>query len=118
MSPVDPDDERLIAALRAIPVPATPSNLNGRVREVIRRRRGRATAAAVGSLIAVASVLILWQPWEPQAELPLAPPAVVREIPQEDLAVLFAPPPVDGLTVLAARNDVSVAALGRLEGAK
>ena len=118
MSPDDPTDERLAAALRAIPTPATPPGLDARVRAVIRRRRERAMSTAVGSVAAVAVVLALWRPWEPRAYLPMEPPAVAREIPQEDLAVLFAPPPVDGLTVLARRNDVSVAALGRLEGVK
>jgi hypothetical protein len=118
MSPDDPTDERLAAALRAVPVPATPPGLDGRVRAAIRRRRERATSTAIGAVAAVALVLILWQPWAPShCELPMDS-VVVREIPAEDLAVLFAPPPVDGLTVLAARNDVSVAALGRLEGVK
>lgn len=118
MSPVEPDDERLAAALRAIPTPTTPSGLDGRVRGVIRRRRSRATAAAVWSLMAVAVAVILWQPWATPQVSPPRGPVVVREIPAEDLEVLFAPPPVDGLTVLAARNDVSLAALGRLEGVK
>jgi hypothetical protein len=118
MSPVDPEDECLAAALRAIPVPATPAGLDGLVREAIRRRRARATAAAIWSLMAVAIVLILWQPRVTPKYTPTPGPVVVREIPAEDLEVLFAPPPVDRLTVLAARNDVSLAALGRLEGVK
>lgn len=118
MSPIDSEDERLAAALRLIPTPATPAGLDGRVREVIRRRRARTTAAAVGSLMAVAIVLLRWQPWEPRVYVLPMGPVVAREIPAEDLEVLFAPPPVDGLTVLARRNDVSVAALGRLEGVK
>lgn len=118
MSPADPDDERLAAALRAIPTPDTPSGLDGRVREVIHRRRAREMVVAVVSLMAVAIVVILMRPF---ATPPVAPPGgqiVAREIPAEDLEVLFAPPPVDGLTVLAARNDVSLAALRRLEGVK
>lgn len=118
MSPLDPEDERLAAALRAVPIPATPPGLDGRVRAVIRRRRDRTTAAAVASVSALVVGLILWQAWpRPQIGPPVGG-AVAREIPAEDLEVLFAPPPVDGLTVLARRNDVSVAALGRLEGVK
>jgi hypothetical protein len=118
MSPIDPEDERLAAALRAVPTPATPPGLNGRVRGVIRRRQARAKAAAVASMTALALVVILWRPWEPRVSVLHMEPIVAREIPAEDLEVLFAPPPVDGLTILAARNDVSVAALGRLEGVK
>src|SRR5262245_31348558 len=100
MSPIEPGDERLTAALRAIPTSATPSDLEGRVRKVLRRRRERATAMAVGAVGALALVVFLWQS---RATPPVAPPGgqmVAREIPAEDLEVLFAPPPVDGLTVL------------------
>ena len=118
MSPIDPDDERLAAALRAIPTPATPSGLDGKVRGVISDRRFRRTAPAVWSLMVLVLVLILWRPWSTPQIAPPGGQIVVREIPAEDLEVLFAPPPVDGLTILTARNDVSVAALGRMEGVK
>src|SRR5688500_11765954 len=112
MSPADPDDERLATALRALPTPATPPNLGQRVQKVIRRRRARRVAAAAAPVGALALALVAWGPLAPAPVDPAPAPVVAREIPQEDLAVLFAPPPVDGLTVLAARDDVSVAALG------
>ena len=118
MSPDHPDDERLAAALRAVPTPPTPPGLDERVRGVIRRRRDRTTAAAVASMSALVVALILWQAWPTPQIAPPGGQIVAREIPAEDLEVLFAPPPVDDLTVLARRNDVSVAALGRLEGVK
>ena len=114
----DPADERIVGALRSVAMPATPPDLDRRVQQVIRRRRARRAALAAAPVVALALALVVWRPW---ATAPVArPPELVasREIPPEDLAVLFAPPPVDRLTVLAARNDVSVAALGRLEGVK
>ena len=116
MSSADPSDDRIAAALRAVPLPAAPPHLDRRVRRVLRRRRARRAALAAAPVAALALALAVWRPWAPDARPP--EPVAAREIPPEDLAVLFAPPPVDGLTVLAARNDVSVAALSRLEGVK
>jgi hypothetical protein len=118
MTPADPDDERLTAALRALPTPATPPDLGRRVRTVIRRRRARRVAAAAAPVAALALVLVAWRPWAAATVDSARAPVLAHEIPQEDLAVLFAPPPVDELTVLATRDDVSVAAIGRLEGVK
>src|SRR5262245_11825460 len=118
MNSVEPDDERIGDALRAAPLPATPADLDRRVRSVIRRRRAQRMIAAVAPVVVLAVALIAWRPWAGTPVGHPPEPMATREIPPEDLAVLFAPPPVDGLTVLAARNDVSVAALGRLEGVK
>jgi hypothetical protein len=117
VEPPDPADGRIGDALRSLPTPPAPPGLDRRVWRVVRRRRARRAILTAAPLVALALVLVVWRPWAGPV-VPRPEPVAVREIPQEDLAVLFAPPPVDGLTVLAARNDVSVAALGRLEGVK
>ncbi len=117
VDPPDPADERIGAAVRSLPTPAPPPDLERRVWGVVRRRRARRALLTAAPVVTLALVLVLWRPWAGPV-VPQPAPVAVREIPQEDLAVLFAPPPVDGLTVLAARNDVSVAALGRLEDVK
>jgi hypothetical protein len=115
VEPPDPADERIGDALRSLPTPAPPPDLDRRVWGVVRRRQAQ-RAILLAAPVILAFVLVLWQPWAGPVVRP--EPMTAREIPPEDLAVLFAPPPVDGLNVLAARNDVSVAALGRLEGVK
>ena len=112
MNSVEPDDERIGDALRAsrcrLPRRPGPGAFGGHSSpSPAARSRGRAGRALVMPLV-VAAV----GPGRPRRS------RVARETPPEDLAVLFAPPPVDGLTVLAGLNDVSVAALGRMEGVK
>jgi hypothetical protein len=116
--PDDPADEPIAAALRSVPMPAPPPGLDRRVRRIIGRRRAVRAVLAVAPVVVLAVALVVWRPWAVSPVTPVPQPVAAREIPAEDLAVLFAPPPVDGLTVLATRNDVSVAALGRLEGVK
>jgi hypothetical protein len=118
MTSFEPPDDRIAAALRSIPSPATPPDLERRAWQSIRRRRARRAALAVAPMAVLTLSLVVWRPWATAPEVQPPAPVAVREIPPEDLAVLFAPPPVDGLTVLAHRNDASVAALGRLEGVK
>jgi hypothetical protein len=118
MNSFDPPDDQIAAALRAVPVPATPPGLSRRVRRVIRRRRARRTALTAAPVAALALALVVWRPWASAPEERPPEPVAARDIPPEDLAVLFAPPPVDGLAVLARRNDASLAALDRLEGVK
>lgn len=132
-SEADPNNEnapdpRLRDRVRALPVPETPVGLESRVSGRIRRRRVRRAALASGAvgLLLLAAVLV-WQPWadtaapvvqQPQPVPPIvqAPPS--REIPVDDLAVLFAPPPVDSLAIVGGRNERWVATLNRLEDAK
>jgi hypothetical protein len=112
MNSDDPADERIREALRSLPAPPS-ADVGRRVWGIVRRRRARRTALTAVPVVTLALALVVWRPW-------VGPPAPVSgpEIPPEDLAVLFAPPPVDRLNVLAARDDVWVAALGRLEGVK
>jgi hypothetical protein len=125
-------DPRLREGVRALPIPETPTGLELRVRSRIRRRRVQRAALASGAvgLLLLAAVLV-WQPGsdtqppvvhQPQPAPPLAqaPPTRTqpREIPPDDLAVLFAPPPVDSLAIVGGRNERWVATLNRLEDAK
>ncbi len=129
MDSSDPDDEfdpRLRDTLRSLPTPETPRALESRVRDRIRRRRVERVALLSGSALALIGAVFVWQPWrEDSAPVarhnPPAPPVVPaqpREIPPDQLAVLFAPPPVDSLTIVGGRNEGWVAALERLEDMK
>lgn len=119
--PPTPDDE-LRRALQSLPIPETPSDLESRVHGRILRRRVRRTTLAAGAVLLAG--LLVWQPWadneppvvhqQPGPVPQTAPP----QIPPDELDVLFAPPPVDSLAVLARRDEVSVGALNRLEGVK
>jgi hypothetical protein len=120
----DPADERLRRALHSLAVPETPAGMESRVQSRLRNRRVQ-QAAGVTSIAAILLVgLFAWQPWggEPVGPDPQQPQifaqAPPREIPADDLAVLFAPPPVDSLDVLARRDAVSIAAISRMEGVK
>jgi len=125
-----PDDEagpdrRLADRLRSLAMPATPPALEVGVRRRIRSRRTRRTVFASGSVLALAVAVSVWTPWR-EAPAPVVrhtPPAPLapvpaREIPADELAVLFAPPPVDSLAILGGRNEQFVAALNRLEDVK
>ena len=114
-------DPRLADRLRSLPVPATPPALEAGVRRRIRRRRTRRAVLASGSALAVAAAFV-WQPWR-EAPVPVVRhtpvvPVPAREIPADDLAVLFAPPPVDSLEIVGGRNEKFVAALTRLGDTK
>lgn len=123
-------DPRLQDRLRALPLPETPSGLESRVRGRIRRRRIQRGVLAGVAVIAPLVALFVWQPWAvapvPIVQQPQPQPAPVaqvaaaapREIPTDDLAILFAPPPVDSLTIVDRRNAGTVAALNRLEEPK
>ncbi len=119
-------DPRLSASLRALPIPETPPDLESRVRRCIRRRRIERTLLASGSVLALVVAVLVWHPWGaapvPVVQLPPPAPPVAqappREIPPDELAVLFAPPPVDSLAIVGGRNEKFVAALNRLEDVK
>ena len=119
MSSSEDCDDRLRRALQALPLPETPP-LESRVNDRLWRRRrtqGAGAAAVVAALLlAVFLAGPLGKKDEPVVSLPVA--QAPREIPADDLEVLFAPPPVDALAVLDRRDAVSVAALNRLEGVK
>lgn len=118
-------DSRLSECLRSLPVPATPQTLESRVRTRIRRRRIARAALASGSALTVVVAILAWQAWFRPGEgpivqhtpLPVAQPPS-REIPSDELDVLFAPPPVDSLAIVGGRNESWVAALNRLGGMK
>ena len=118
MNSLEPPDDRIAAALRTVPTPAAPPGLERRAWQAIRRRRARRVALAAAPVAVLVLAVLLWRPWGTAPEVRSPEPVAAREIPPEDLAVLFAPPPVDGLTVLAHRNDASVAVLRRMEGVK
>ena len=120
-------DPRLRDGLRSLPMPETPPALESRVRRRLRRRRVQRGALVVAPVLALVVALFVWQPWTDAPvvqQQPQQPPIVQavptppREIPTDELAVLFAPPPVDPLTILDRRNTGTVAALNRLEGVK
>jgi hypothetical protein len=116
----DATDERLRRALRALPTPATPPGLQAHVQSRLRNRQVARGAAIAGIPAGVLMALFLWQPWRGEAVVPVPQPVAEspREIPADDLAVLFAPPPVDSLDLLARRDAVSIAAISRMEGEK
>ena len=122
-------DPLLLDGLRSLPIPETPPVLESRVRRRIRRQRIQRTVLVAGSVLALVGALLVWQPWnkapapmvqQPQPAPPVAQvaPTPVREIPPDELDVLFAPPPVDSLTIVGGRNARWVAALNRLEDVK
>jgi hypothetical protein len=120
-------DPRLRDGLRSLPIPELPPALESRVRHRIRRRRiQRAVLASSVAALGTVAALLIWQPWSdgpapvvqhPQPAPPVAH-AQAREIPADELAVLFAAPPVDSLTVLDHQDKGFVAALNRLEDVK
>jgi hypothetical protein len=116
----DGGDERLRRALQSLPVPEPP-NLERRVYDRLWQRRRMQRGGATGVVAALLLAVVFAGPWgrrkdEPIVFLPFT--HTPREIPADDLEVLFAPPPVDSLAVLDRRDAVSVAALTRLEGVK
>jgi hypothetical protein len=122
--PTDDDgpDPRLAGRLRSLTLPETPPSLESRVLLRIRRRHTRRVAWASGSVLALAVAVSVWHPWR-EALAPVvrhAPidPVPPPEIPSDELAVLFAPPPVDSLAIVGGRNERFVAALNRLEDVK
>jgi hypothetical protein len=132
MNSSDPDDSGnepapdpcLRAGVRSLPIPDTPSALESRVRQCIRHRRIQRGVLASGSVLAlIIAVLLVWQPWgaepTPVAHKPPAPqPVPPREISPEQLDVLFAPPPVDRLSILDRQDRGFVTVLHRLEDRK
>lgn len=106
-------DPRLRDGLRSLSIPETPPDLESCVRRLIRRRRVRRVLTS-GSVCALVIAALVWRPW---GEVPVAP-TPAREIPADQLAVLFAPPPVDRLAVLDGQSRRFVAALNRLEEVK
>jgi hypothetical protein len=122
-------DPRLRDGVRSLPIPETPPALESRVRRRLQRQRTQRGARVAAPVLALVVALFVWRPWvdapvvqNPQPQPPSAPPAVQapssREIPADELAVLFAPPPVESLSVLDRQDRGFVAALNRLEDAK
>lgn len=122
-------DPYLRDELRSLPIPGTPADLESRVRRRLRQRRVTRVALGSGAALALVVALFAWRPWaeveapvasQPQPAPPIAQvaPAPAREIPTDDLAVLFAPPPVDSLAIVGGRNEKWVATLNRLEDVK
>lgn len=123
-------DPRLRDGVRSLPIPETPPALESRVRQRLQRRRVQRGALIAAPVLALVALLV-WRPWadaplvvqQPPPQ-PSAPPAVpatshpAREIQADELAVLFAPPPVESLSVLERQDRGFVAALNRLEDAK
>ena len=118
----DAVDERLSHALQSLPAPETPAGMEARVNERI-WQRGRTQLAGAAAGVALLFLAVVFAgPWGrkdmPIEPLPLPVAQTPREIPADDLAVLFAPPPVDSLDELARRDAVSIAALNRMGGVK
>src|SRR5262245_20365394 len=122
-------DRRICETVRSLPNPEPPADLESRVRQRIRRRRIERAVLVSGAGLTLVGALLVWQPWsqipapvvqQPQPAPPVASatPTPPREIPPDELAVLFAPPPVDSLTIVGGRNDGWVEALNRLEDKK
>jgi hypothetical protein len=106
-------DERLAAALRALPLPPTPPGLAGQVRRRLRQRKLRRAGAGLAAAVLLATGLLGWQRW-PQ---PQAAPEVAHQPAREEQPVspsLFAAPPVDRLDVLAQNQAGFAAALRQL----
>ncbi|MGE3808682.1 MAG: hypothetical protein AB7K24_28790 [Gemmataceae bacterium] len=110
--PPDDDDRRLSEALAGASLPATPADLEERVRGLIHRRRlqqaGVSLAAAAGLLIAA---LGLWSLTNPGAVSPRKPTEEVKLAEQtrlKDLNPLVAAPPV---VTVAPDQDAWLAAL-------
>src|SRR5262245_19732072 len=101
--PPDPADDRLRAALLSLPLPALPPTIERRVRHRLRRQQVRRTALAALAAAALLAGLFAWRPWTEIAPRP-APLAQAAPLQPEELEVLFAPPPVDPLTILASRD--------------
>lgn len=99
-------------AVRSAPLPPTPVTLADAVRRRLRRRAVRRRGLAAVLVAAMVAAVLLWRPWG-------APPEVaVREIPADEIEVLFAPPPIDPLAILARQDRSTMLALSRLEEAK
>ena len=122
-------DPHVRDGVRSLPIPETPPALESRVRRRLRRRRVQRGALVAAPALALVA-LFVWRPWveaplvvqqpPPQPSAPVAPavPLPAREIPADELAVLFAPPPVESLSVLERQDRGFVAALNRLEDPK
>lgn len=115
-------NERLSQALRLLPVPETPGSVEAHVwQRVRRRRRVQRMIGASTTAIALLVGMLIWRPWgQSSAPSQNRPNEIARtnDILPEELDVLFAPPPVDELAILARRDRVSVVALNRLENGK
>jgi hypothetical protein len=116
---MDPADDGIREGLRALPLPATPAEVAGRVHGQLRRRRIVKSALAILPVILLVAGLLLWRPWTSIEQTPPTLPEMAqgtaKPLDPDELLELFAAPPVDSLAILAKRDQVSVAALGRLE---
>lgn len=112
----DRDDARLAALLRADPLPEPPARLAADVRRRVRRHRRQRAGAVVAAAVLVVG-LVAWWEW-PRTAAP--GPVAGRPVPPAaddlaDVALLFAPPPVDPLDQLARQQTGYVTAMQRMK---
>jgi hypothetical protein len=110
-------DRRFTETLRTH-VPETPSAIPYRIANRIRRQRRRvaAIAYAMAATVLIAGVLSIWRPWthEGQTIAEFRGKSPTRSDDLAELPILFDPPPVDSLDVLARQQNGYVVALRRL----
>lgn len=116
----DPADCGIRDSVRRLAIPETPGNVASRVRGRLRRRRIVKAALALTPVVILAIGLLLWRPWVANEKTPPSPPEMAqgkaKPLEHDELLELFAAPPVDSFAILARCDQVSVAALSRLEG--
>jgi len=114
----DPADDGIRDGLRRLPMSATPGDVASRVRGRLRRRRILKMAIALAPVIMLVTGLLVWRPWVANENAPPPPEIALgtaKPLEPDELMALFAAPPVDSLAILVRRDQVSVAALNRLE---
>jgi hypothetical protein len=112
------DDEFLRSAFRSAPGPQAP-DMEGRVRQRIRRKRAWKLGAAALTVIGMAvAIAVLWNQQTRKADpTPVAhvPSQSPRPEPESPIpASLFAGPPIHSLDTVTHQRDAYVSALKRL----
>ena len=108
-----PADSRLSALIQGVALPAVPGLESATRRRIEQHSRRRIVVLAVGCLAVVLGGLGLLQTIVPGENRPQQAQAVPLN--EQELASLFAPPPVDPLTLLDRQQQVSFQTLKQWE---
>ena len=109
----DPTEMRLSELLRAAPLPSAPESLAEKVR-MRKQRPAQRRVIVASSLVALLCAGAALMMSNREGGSIAGTSAMKEQLATEDLAVLFAPPPVDSLDLLDHRQAAALRALEQL----